>query len=209
MAIHDGISNIQKSIDVLIFQKIHDPILCNKVKQYVKSDYHIKDAVKASAASKNEDLLVTILRSDQFEPELSEEQVKKVLAGYEAWNKVVENVIVNRPKKPLSWLRVFELIEEDDETNHLCQVHVDMRQDAELFAHLKQLLKLYLRQRDKAMMLEVIEEVFYIRKKKIWTKCANTSGLTLVANHSEALPRSLPNFLRAPHPRLQIRKRLQ
>jgi hypothetical protein len=34
-----------------------------------------------------------------------------------------------------------------------------MRQEAELFAHLKQLLKLYLRQRDKAMMLEVIEEV--------------------------------------------------
>ena len=29
MAIHDGISNIQKSIDVLIFQKIHDPILYN------------------------------------------------------------------------------------------------------------------------------------------------------------------------------------
>jgi len=34
-----------------------------------------------------------------------------------------------------------------------------MKQGAELFAYLKQLLKLYLRQRDKAMMLEVIEEV--------------------------------------------------
>lgn len=34
-----------------------------------------------------------------------------------------------------------------------------MRQGAELFAHLKQLLKLNMRQRDKAMMLQIIEEV--------------------------------------------------
>jgi hypothetical protein len=106
MAIHDGISNIQKSIDVLIFQKIRDPILCDKVMQYVQSDYTIKDAVKASATSKNEDLLLTILRSDQFEPKLDPEQTKKVLAGYEAWNKVVDNVIVNSPKKIPSWLNV-------------------------------------------------------------------------------------------------------
>lgn len=33
-----------------------------------------------------------------------------------------------------------------------------MRQSAEQFAHLKQLLKLYMRQRDKAMMLQMIEE---------------------------------------------------
>jgi Domain of unknown function in PX-proteins (DUF3818) len=36
-----------------------------------------------------------------------------------------------------------------------------MRKSAELFAHLKQLLKLYMRQRDKAMMLQMIEEVSY------------------------------------------------
>jgi hypothetical protein len=94
MAIHDGISNIQKSIDVLIFQKIHDHALCTKVKQYVQSNYTVKDDIKASAASKNEDLLLTILQSNQLEPELSPEQRKKVRAGYEAWNKVVENVIV-------------------------------------------------------------------------------------------------------------------
>ena len=34
-----------------------------------------------------------------------------------------------------------------------------MKQGAEMFAHLKQLLKMYTRQRDKAMMLSVIEEV--------------------------------------------------
>ncbi len=34
-----------------------------------------------------------------------------------------------------------------------------MKQGAQLFAYLKQLLKMYTRQRDKAMMLSVIEEV--------------------------------------------------
>ena len=34
-----------------------------------------------------------------------------------------------------------------------------MKKGAQTFAHLKQLLKLYTRQRDKAMMLSVIEEV--------------------------------------------------
>jgi len=34
-----------------------------------------------------------------------------------------------------------------------------MKQGAQWFAHLKQLLKLYTRQRDKAMMLSIIEEV--------------------------------------------------
>jgi hypothetical protein len=39
------------------------------------------------------------------------------------------------------------------------QVDTEMRQGAELFAHLKQLLKLSMRQRDKEMMLQMIEEV--------------------------------------------------
>lgn len=34
-----------------------------------------------------------------------------------------------------------------------------MKQGAQWFAYLKQLLKLYTRQRDKAMMLSIIEEV--------------------------------------------------
>lgn len=34
-----------------------------------------------------------------------------------------------------------------------------MKQGAQLFANLKQLLKMYTRKRDKAMMLSVIEEV--------------------------------------------------
>jgi hypothetical protein len=47
------------------------------------------------------------------------------------------------------------------ESNFILQVDTEMRQGAELFAHLKQLLKLFMRQRDKAMMLQMIEEVPY------------------------------------------------
>lgn len=45
-----------------------------------------------------------------------------------------------------------------------------MKQGAELFALLKQLLKMYTRQRDKAMMLSVIEEV----------SCASVTGKILL-----------------------------
>lgn len=39
------------------------------------------------------------------------------------------------------------------------QVDEEMKAGAQLFANLKQLLKLYTRQRDKAMMLSIVEEV--------------------------------------------------
>jgi Domain of unknown function in PX-proteins (DUF3818) len=38
-------------------------------------------------------------------------------------------------------------------------VDAEMKAGAQLFAYMKQLLKLYTRQRDKAMMLSIIEEV--------------------------------------------------
>lgn len=43
-------------------------------------------------------------------------------------------------------------------TEHFYKVDDEMKAGAQLFAYLKQLLKLYTRQRDKAMMLSVIEE---------------------------------------------------
>jgi hypothetical protein len=54
--------------------------------------------------------------------------VGKIFNAYVAWNQVVENV--------------------DEE----------MKQGAQLFSYLKQLLKLYTRQRDKSMMLSLIEQ---------------------------------------------------
>jgi hypothetical protein len=125
----------------------------------VIADYDIKDAVKAEAEANKEDLLVTILKSEQFEPELEPHQMEKVVNAWVAWNAAVENVIESRNQGLDESQDDSFGASSDANTDLSPQVDVEMKQGAELFAHLKQLLKLYLRQRDKAMMLEIIEEV--------------------------------------------------
>jgi len=95
MAIHDGINNIQKSVDILISQKIRDPVFSNRVKQYVQADYTVKDAIKAESAAYQEDLLLTILKSEQLEPELTNEQLETAVNAWAAWNNIVENVRIS------------------------------------------------------------------------------------------------------------------
>lgn len=128
LAINDGIRSVQRAIDSLASQKIEDQVLVEKIKAFTTLDEDTKNTIRSEAEAEQIDVVVAILRSDQFTPDLSEEQIGKVFNAYVAWNNAVENI--------------------DDE----------MKQGAELFAHLKQLLKLSLRQRDKAMMLEIIEE---------------------------------------------------
>jgi len=128
MAINDGVNSVQKTIDTLGSTRIKDNVLCDKIKAYVQADEGVKEAIRQEAARDNVDVVVTILRSEFFQPELSSQQVEKVFNAYVAWNNAVENV------------------------------EKEMRSGAELFAHLKQYLKLCLRQRDKLMMLQIIEE---------------------------------------------------
>jgi hypothetical protein len=128
MAINDGVNSVQKTIDTLGSTKIKDDVLCAKIKAYVESNEEVKQVLRQEAESERVDIVVTILRSDYFKPELSSQQVEKVFNAYVAWNNAVENI------------------------------DKDLRQGAELFAHLKQYLKLCLRQRDKLMMLQIIEE---------------------------------------------------
>ena len=127
MTLNDGIRSFQKSIDSLQ-SKIDDPVLTAKLKRFVDADENTKNFLRNEASVEDVDLVVVILRSDQFQPELAAEQIGKVFNAYVAWNNAIDNV--------------------DEE----------MKQGAELFAHLKQLLKLLTRQRDKTMMLNMIEE---------------------------------------------------
>lgn len=108
--------------------KVEDPVLCQKLKAFTDSDEAIKNEIREEAATEDVDLIVAILRSEQIEPELSPEQFGRVYNGFVAWNYTVDNV--------------------DQE----------MREGANWFANMKQLLKLYTRQRDKAMMLSIVEE---------------------------------------------------
>lgn len=92
MAIHDGINNIQKSIDILISQKIKDQILVDKIRMFAEADADIKEEIKFQADDEQVDILVAIFRSEHFEPELELEQVETVFNAYVAWTNAVENV---------------------------------------------------------------------------------------------------------------------
>ncbi|KAF2622777.1 hypothetical protein BU25DRAFT_415024 [Macroventuria anomochaeta] len=154
MAINDGVSSVQKTIDTLGSTKIKDEVLCAKIKAYVESNEDVKQVLRQEAESEQVDIVVTILRSDFFKPELSSQQVEKVFNAYVAWNNAVENVRpTSRYSRNNSSRSVNSVL-----TNASGQIDKDLRQGAELFAHLKQYLKLCLRQRDKLMMLQIIEE---------------------------------------------------
>ncbi|KAG9784223.1 hypothetical protein KCU88_g2841, partial [Aureobasidium melanogenum] len=127
LTLADGIRQFQKSIDDLVL-KIGDPILTNKIKAFVDSSEETKILVRQEAQAEDVDVVVAILRSEKFQPELSPAQIQRVFNAWVAWNSAVESP--------------------DDE----------LKQGAETFSYLKQLLKLMTRQRDKAMMAQMIEE---------------------------------------------------
>ncbi|KAF2774015.1 hypothetical protein EJ03DRAFT_264121 [Teratosphaeria nubilosa] len=108
--------------------KINDEVLTSKVRFYTEADETVKRRIRAEAMQDKTDLLVKVLQSSEVEPELSNEQNARAFNAYVAWENAVENV---------------------DES---------MRQGADLYAQLKQLLKLHTRRRDKQMMLEMVEE---------------------------------------------------
>ncbi|KAL8759464.1 MAG: hypothetical protein Q9199_000769 [Rusavskia elegans] len=108
--------------------KVNDDVFCEKLKSFTNADEDTKNNIRSEAVVDGVDLVVAILKSEEVKPELSPEQIGKAFNAYVAWNNAVENV--------------------DDE----------MKTGAQLFSYLKQLLKMYTRQRDKAMMLSVIEE---------------------------------------------------
>ncbi|WPG97728.1 Hypothetical protein R9X50_00050900 [Acrodontium crateriforme] len=108
--------------------KIDQPTLTDKIQNFTDSDEDTKATIKLQAKEDQVDVLVKLLQSEDIYPPLAPEQIGLVFNAYVAWDNAVENV--------------------DQE----------MRQGAELFAHLKQLLKLQTRRRDKRMMLEMVEE---------------------------------------------------
>lgn len=108
--------------------QVDDPLLLRKLKAFTDADESIKKSIRSEAVEEDVDIIVAILRSDLLPGELTPEQIEKIFNSWVAWNNAVENV------------------------------DLEMRQGAQWFAHMKQLLKLYTRQRDKAMMLGIVEE---------------------------------------------------
>ncbi|KAK4042571.1 succinate flavoprotein subunit [Parachaetomium inaequale] len=108
--------------------KIGDAVFVEKLKTFTDAEEQIKEAIRQEAIGEDLDIIVAILRSELVGPALEPEQIGRLYNAYVAFNSAVENV--------------------DEE----------LRQGAQLFSYLKQLQKLYIRQRDKAMMLSLIEE---------------------------------------------------
>ena len=108
--------------------KVEDAALSQKLKSFVDAEEETKNEIREEAEADDVDIIVAILRSELLAPELNTDQIGKVFNGYVAWNHAVENV------------------------------DLEMQQGAQWFANMKQLLKLYTRQRDKAMMLSIVEE---------------------------------------------------
>lgn len=91
LALNDGIKSFQKSIDSLV-AKINDPVLCEKLKSFCNADEDTKNSIRAEAVADDVDLIVAVLRSEHFKPELTSEQIGKVFNAYVAWVNAVENV---------------------------------------------------------------------------------------------------------------------
>lgn len=91
LAISDGIKSTQKTIDTL-HTKINDHTLCDKIKRYTEADEAIKEAIRKEAVEDDVDIMVVILRSEEFPPELKAEQIGRIFNAYVAWNNAVENV---------------------------------------------------------------------------------------------------------------------
>lgn len=108
--------------------KIDEPVFVDKLQQFVEAPEEIKNEIRAEAINESIDTIVVILRSDLLEPPLNAPQIQKMFNAYVAWNSAVENV------------------------------DAELKQGAEDFSKLKQLLKLMTRKRDKEMMAQMIEE---------------------------------------------------
>lgn len=113
--------------------KIDEPVFCEKLRLFAYADEDVKNAIRQDSEDDQVDLIVAILRSELIEPPLNSKQIGKIFNAYVAWNNAVDN---------------------EDEA---------MKEGAQLFSCLKQLLKLLTRQRDKSMMLGLIEEPVTLR----------------------------------------------
>ncbi|RDL38586.1 Uncharacterized protein BP5553_02926 [Venustampulla echinocandica] len=111
-----------------LVSKIGEPVFCERLQKFANASEVDKNTIRLESDEESVDLIISILRSELIEPPLNSAQIGKIYNAWVAWNNAVDNV--------------------DEE----------MKQGAQLFSYLKQLLKLYTRQRDKAMMLSMIEE---------------------------------------------------
>lgn len=106
LAINDGIKTTQKAIE-LLQTKIDDPVLCEKVRHYTEADEAIKQSIRDEAVQDQVDLIVVILRSEHFAPELQADQIGRIFNAFVAWNNVVDNVCCSSGRRLIRGMNVL------------------------------------------------------------------------------------------------------
>ncbi|TXT04944.1 hypothetical protein VHUM_04027 [Vanrija humicola] len=116
--------------------KIDDPVLCEKIEQYVSAPFDIQEIYRQDAVQENTDLLVVILRSPET-PILSRPQIQRVARASRAY------------KEYKSWQA--DLSDSDDDEG-------PDNDDAWLFEDLNILMKLMMRKKEKEALVALIFE---------------------------------------------------
>ncbi|KAF7301685.1 PX-domain-containing protein [Mycena indigotica] len=116
--------------------KVDDPMICEKIRQFVYAPREIQDMLRADAAAENMDLITIVLRAAD-PPFLSRAQMHRVAKGHRAHQ---------------VYLRHREtLVDSDDDDG-------PQDEDGWLFEDLKVLANLYSRLRDREQLIELLFE---------------------------------------------------
>ncbi|CAK9782241.1 hypothetical protein CC85DRAFT_282255 [Cutaneotrichosporon oleaginosum] len=116
--------------------KIDDPVLCQKIEQYVMAPFDIQEIFRSDAVAENLDLLVVILRSPDM-PALSRPQMQRVFRASRAY------------REYKTWQADLSDSDDDDGPDN---------DDAWLFEDLNILMKLMMRKKEKEAMISLIFE---------------------------------------------------
>lgn len=118
-----------------VADKVDDPVLCQKIEEYVNAPFEIQEIIRRDAVQENHDLLVVILRSPEM-PALSRPQMQRVFKASRAYRQYKADQA--------------EWDDSDDEGPD--------NDDAWLFEDLNILMKLMQRRREKEAMISLIFE---------------------------------------------------
>jgi hypothetical protein len=139
--------------------KIDDPVLCQKVEQYVMAPFEIQEIFRSDAVAENVDLLVVILRSPDM-PALARPQMQRVFRASRAY------------REYKAWQADLSDSDDDDGPDN---------DDAWLFEDLNILMKLMSRKKEKEAMISLIFEVSARRSRAAFVlsyTAAHTQGVT-------------------------------
>jgi hypothetical protein len=135
-SLSEEVRALQEDIQA-VEDKIEDPVLCEKIRQFINAPWEIQKLFKADAASENLNIISVILRSETS-PTLNRPQLHRVMRA-------------NRAHAEYTRQRA-ELSDSDEDEG-------PQNEDAWLFEDLSVLLKLYARLRDREQLIALIFEV--------------------------------------------------